>query len=242
MAEQAIQVEGAEPPPPGQIADIDHPQDALYSISLAIAVLTLILPIPFLLMRMFTTWKLSSRLKIDDWFSAAAFLFGIAYLASGIVFAEHGGGHHVWEVTDSQLQGILETTYWNSIVYSPAAFLIKITLLLIAVRAFRSNRLFVYLGYCLMTVMVGYYLPVTVLKIMTCRPIQGYWDYGEDSSCYDYRSVFLSDAIGAVITDILVLLITMPFAWMQGRVGVKTWLIVGAGSVSGELLRVPWCF
>lgn len=242
MAEQAIQVEGAEPPPPGQIADIDHPQDALYSISLAIAVLTLILPIPFLLMRMYTTWKLSSRLKVDDWSSVVAFLFGITYLASGIVFAEHGGGHHVWEVTNSQLQGILETTYWNSIVYSPAAFLIKITLLLIAVRALRSNRLFVYMGYCLMTVMVGYYVPETVLKIMTCRPIQGYWDYGEDSSCYDYRSVFLSDAIGAVITDILVLLIAMPFAWMQGRVGVKTWLIVGAGSVSDELLHISGFF
>lgn len=238
MAEQASQVEGAEPPPPGQIADIDHPQDALYSISVAIAVLTLILPIPFLLMRMYTTWKLSSRLKVDDWSSAAAFLFGFAYLASGIVFAEHGGGHHVWEVTDSQLQGILETTYWNSIVYSPAACLIKITLLLIAVRVFRSNRLFVYLGYSLMTVMVGYYVPETVLKIMTCRPIEGYWDYGEDSSCYEYRSVFLSDAIGAVITDMLVLLVAMPFAWMQGRVGVKTWLIVGAGSVSDELLRI----
>ncbi|KAK7735716.1 hypothetical protein SLS63_003674 [Diaporthe eres] len=177
MADQAAQVEGAEPPPPGQTADLSHPQDALYSISLATAVLTLILPMPFLLVRVYTPWKLSSPLKADDWSCAAAFLFGIAYLASGIVFADHGGGHHVWEVTLSQLQRILETTYWNSIVYSPAALSTKITLLLIAVRALRSNRLFVYIGYCLIIVMVGYYVPVTVLKIMTCRPIRGYWDY-----------------------------------------------------------------
>lgn len=237
MAEQATRVEGAEPPPPGQRADLDHPADALHSISLATAVLTLILPVPFLLVRVYTPWKLRSALKVDDWFCAAAFLFGIAYLASGIVFAEHGGGHHVWEVTESQLQGILETTYWNSIVYSPAAFLIKTTLLFIAVRAFRGNRLLVYLGYCLMTVMVGYYVPVTVLKIMTCRPIRGYWDYDEDSSCYDYRSVFLSDSIGASITDILVLLMAVPFVWTSWGPRRKMWLILGAGSVSNGSLR-----
>lgn len=236
MVEQATQVEGAEPPPAGRTANLSHPQDALYSISLATAVLTLILPMPFLVVRVYTPWKLRSPLKVDDWSCAAAFIFGIAYLASGVVFAEHGGGHHVWEVTESQLQRILETTYWNSIVYSPVAFFTKITLLLIAIRALRRNRLFVYIGYCLMTVMVGYYVPVTVLKIMTCRPIRGYWDYGEDSSCYDYRSVFLPDAIGAVATDILVLL--MALAWIQGRVGVKIWLVLGAGSVSNELMRI----
>lgn len=240
MAEQAAQVEGAEPPPSGKTADLSHPEDALYSISLVTAVLMLILPIPFLLVRVYTPWKLRSPLKVEDWSCAAAFLFGIGYLASGIVFAGHGGGHHVWEVTDTQLQRILETTYWNSIVYSPAAFFTKITLILIAIRVFRRNRLFVCMGYCLMTVMVGYYVPVTVLKIMTCRPIQGYWDYGEDSSCYDYRSVFLSDAIGAFTTDVFVLLMAMPLAWMQESFGVKIWLILGAGSVSNELLRVPW--
>lgn len=242
MADQVAQVEGAEPPPPGQSADLSHPQDALYSINLATAVLTLILPMPFLLVRVYTPWKLSSPLKVEDWSCAAAFLFGIAYLASGIVFAEHGGGHHVWEVTLSQLQRILETTYWNSIVYSPAALSIKITLLLIAVRAFQSNRLFVYIDYCLMTVMVGYYVPVTVLKIMTCRPIRGYWDYGEDSSCYDYRSVFLSDAIGAVVTDILVMLTAVPFLWTSWRLGVKMWVILGAGSVSYDLTSLSCIF
>lgn len=231
MAEQATQVEGAEPPPLGQAADLNHPEDALYSISLATAVLTLILPIPFVLMRVYTPWKLSSPLQIDDWSCAAAILFGIAYLTSGIFFAGHSGGHHVWEVTASQLQGILETTYWSSIVYSPAALFNKVALLLIAMRVFRGRRLFIYLGYSLVAITVGYYVPVTVLKIMTCRPIRGYWDYGEDSSCYDYRSVFLSDAIGAVITDIFVLLMAVLFmsSW---RVRVRTCLILGAGSVS----------
>ena len=119
---------------------------------------------PLLLMRVYTPWKLSSPPRMDDSSCAAAFLFGIAYLASGIVFAEHGGGHHVWGVTESQLQGTLETTYWNSIVYSPAALFTKVTLLLIAVRAFRGRKFFVYLAYSLMAVMMGYYVPVTVLK------------------------------------------------------------------------------
>lgn len=216
MAEQAAQVEGAEPPPPGHTATLDHPQDALRSISLAIAVLTLILPTPFLLMRIYTPWKLSFPLRADDWLSAAAILFGITYLASGIDFAEHGGGHHVWEVTVSQLQSFLETTYWNSIVYSAAAFFIKCTVLLIVVRGFRCNRLFTYLGHGLVAVMVGYYVPLTVLKIMTCRPIRGYWDYRQESSCYEYRSVLLSDAIGGVITDLLVLSMAVPLMLPRG--------------------------
>lgn len=238
MAEQASRVEGAEPPPPGKIADLGHPEDALYSISLATAVLTLILPIPFLAIRVYTPWKLSSSVKVDDCSCALAFLFGIAYLASGIVFAEHGGGHHVWDVSVSQLQSVLETTYWNSIVYSPAALFTKITLLLVAVRAFRVNRLLVYTSYCLMTVMVGYYVPVTILKIMTCRPIRGYWDDDDDSACYDYRSVFLSDAIGAAVTDVLVLLMAVPLVWTSWRLRVKVWLIVAIGSVSIEFLCV----
>lgn len=238
MAEQATRVEGAEPPPAGQTANLSHPQDALYSISLATALLTLILPLPFLLVRMYTPWKLSSPLKVDDWMCAAAFLCGISYLASAIVFAEHGGGHHVWEVTTSQLQGILETTYWNAVVYSPAALFIKTTLLLVAIRVFRENRPLVYLGYCLMTVMVGYCVPVTILKIMTCRPIRGYWDYGVDSSCYDYRLVFLSDAIGAAVTNILILLLAWHLGWISWRLRVKIWVILGAGSVSTDFLRL----
>lgn len=234
MAEQATQVEGAEPPPLGQAADLNHPEDALYSISLATAVLTLILPIPFVLIRVYTSWKLSSPLQIDDWSCAVAILFGIAYLTSGIVFAGHGGGHHAWEVTASQLQGILETTYWSTIVYSPAALFSKIALLLIVMRAFRGRRFFIYLGYSLMAITVGYYVPLTVLKIMTCRPIRGYWDYGENSSCYDYRSVFLTDAIGAVITDIIVLLmaVLLMSSW---RVRVRNCLILGAGIVSSGI-------
>lgn len=239
MAEQAAQADGAEPPPPGRTANLNHPEDALYSISLATAVLTLILPMPFLLVRAYAPWRLSSRSGVEDYSCAAAFLFGIAYLASGIVFAEHGGGHHAWEVTESQLQRIMETTYWNSVVYSPAALFTKVTLLLIAVGAFRDRRLFVYAGYCLMTVMVGYYVPVTVLKIMTCRPIRGYWDDTvEDSFCYDYRAVFLSDSIGSVITDVLVLLVAVPSMWTSWRRRVKMWLILGAGSVSTDLLRL----
>lgn len=233
MVKQAAEVEGAEPPPAGQTANLNHPQDALCSISLAIAVLTLILPTPFLLLRIYTPWKLSSPLRIDDWPCAAAFLFGIPYLASGIVFTEHGGGHHVWEVTVSQLQNFLETNYWNSIIYNPAALFIKCTLLLIAVRVSRGIRLFTYLGYGLVAVMVGYYVPLTVLKIMMCRPIRGYWDYSEESSCYDYRSVFLSDAIGGVITDILVLLMAVPLL-LSLRVRLKVYLMLGAGSVSNS--------
>ncbi|KAG8166695.1 hypothetical protein KVR01_002384 [Diaporthe batatas] len=223
MAEQAAQVEGAEPPPQGQ--------DVLRSIGLAITVLALILPIPFLLVRIYTPWKLSSPLRVDDWPCAAAVLFGIAYLTSGIVFAEHGGGHHVWEVTVPQLQSFLETAYWNSIAHTPAALFIKCTLLLIAVRAFRGNRLFTCVGYGLVAVMVGYHVPLTVFKIMTCRPIRGYWDYSEESNCYDYRLVFLSDAIGAVITDILVMLIALPLILLRVA-RLKMYLMLGAGSVS----------
>ncbi|KAK2600725.1 hypothetical protein N8I77_010237 [Diaporthe amygdali] len=240
MAEQTIQVEAAEPAPPGLTADLDHPEDALHSIILAIAILTLILPVPFFFLRVYAPWKLSSPLKVDDSFCVAAFLSGISYLSSAIVFAEHGGGHHVWEVTDSQLQAVLETTYWNSIVYSPAALFTKVTLLLITIRTVRGNRPFVYAGYCLITVMVGYYVPVTILKIMTCRPIRGYWDYEVDSNCYDYRLVFLSDAIGAVITNVLVLLMAVSLLWMLWRPRIKMWLILGAGSaaVAMSLVRM----
>lgn len=53
-------------------------------------------------------------------------------------------------------------------------------------------------------------MPVLILKIRICTPIKGLWNPTVDASCFNQQSIFFTDAIVSVVTDVVVLLLPGP--------------------------------
>ena len=58
--------------------------------------------------------------------------------------------------------------------------------------------------------MACYYVPVLMLKIRLCTPIEGLWDPSVETMCFNQQSIFFTDAIVSVVTDAMVLFLPGP--------------------------------
>lgn len=89
--------------------------------------------------------------------------------------------------------------------------------------------------YAFIAAMLGYYLPVLIIKINICRPIRGFWDSSVPSKCFNQRGIFVADTVISAVTDLAVLLAPVPVIRnlnMSWRGKLKVYLLLGAGGVA----------
>lgn len=129
--------------------------------------------------------------------------------------------------------------YASTIVYCPAAFFTKTTILLLMARVFavevrvsKGIRIFVW-------VLLVAYIPIELLRIFTCYPIQTYWDPSvKNAHCLNQRKVFFCSLSLSILTDLIILLVPIPLTWrlqMPIRKKVKIVLLLGAGGIATGL-------
>lgn len=135
----------------------------------------------------------------------------------------------------TELVMLLKALYADTIVYGPNAWFVKVTLLLVMIRVFNVSRSFVIFGYSFIAAMLGYYLPVMIIKINICRPIMGFWNLDVPSHCLNQRAIFVADTVISAVTDLAVLLAPIPLVKalsMPWKQKLKVYLLLGAGGVA----------
>jgi hypothetical protein len=102
--------------------------------------------------------------------------------------------------------------YADTIIYGPAAWFTKTTLLLIFVRVFSPFRKIVIFIYAFIGAMLCYYLPVMIIKANICNPISALWnpEIALTAVCIDRVMLFYCDTIMSVLTDLVVLILPIP--------------------------------
>ncbi|KAK8085322.1 hypothetical protein PG997_006593, partial [Apiospora hydei] len=146
-----------------------------------------------------------------------------------------GEGHHAWELTREDYQAVLKWLYASSILWIPAAFFTKASLLLMTARLFSIYRrtatcIRLYLWFLLIA-----YTPVQFVKIFICWPIARYWNPAIPGRCLDQPKVFLTDTALAFVTDFIILVIPIPLTWklnMPLRKKMKVTAMLGAGGIA----------
>lgn len=122
-------------------------------------------------------------------------------------------------------------------IYCPAAWFTKVSLLLLIARVFAvresvSRAIYIFLG----VLLVGYYIPIEIMKICICLPINAYWDQSvQGARCLPQRSIFISDTVLAIISDLIILFIPIPLTWglnMPPKKKIKIILLLSAGGVA----------
>ncbi|KAH6674434.1 hypothetical protein B0J14DRAFT_540278 [Halenospora varia] len=227
--------EGALAPPEGVTPDFEHPKDHVRTLNIVVQSLCVSIVTLHFFVRMYVRVNIQQTLGREDYMCIISWTVFVLYCANTLTMSYSGGGFHQWEVTKQTHEVFLQILYRNSIIYGPAALLVRITLLLLSMRVFAAFRKTVISIYIFMGFMAAYYLIVLIIKIRICTPIASFWDSSIEGACFNEPVLFIADTIVSVLTDFGVLAIPIPLIWTL-RLGfwqkVRILTLLGAGAVA----------
>ncbi|CAH0051389.1 unnamed protein product [Clonostachys solani] len=225
---------GAAPPPPGVIPNFENPPDAGRIATIAVFAVCYPLSTALFATRIYSKIVIIRQLVLED-------------------VIRHGMGYHTWDVAPDEYAKMLEVVfmllftaaYWmlitskwvyiTSILYEPAAYFTKVTLLLLLARVFAVNtKVSKGIHYFNVALLIAY-IPLLSVKIALCQPIQGFWKQGVEGKCLDLREILIVDVAFAIATDTLIFIIPIPLIWQLRTPWIrriKIVLFLGAGGAA----------
>ncbi|PGG99512.1 hypothetical protein GX51_06252 [Blastomyces parvus] len=224
------------PPPPGVTSNFDHPTDVLRTVNLVTQYLTGAIVTIFVATRLIIKFYRYSRFEIEDYATTISWFFFIGYCTCVALLSYHGGGYHAWDVPKSEQQKFQKISYAITIIYVPMAFSAKVALLAIVIRIFNLDRKTVIGIYVILGVLLLYYIPTILLKILFCLPIAGYWEgTASGAKCLNQQNLIAADAVISMVSDFVILVLPLPLTWSL-HIGKTKKLrvigILGAGGVA----------
>ncbi|EXF83815.1 integral membrane protein [Colletotrichum fioriniae PJ7] len=232
----ATALAGAFPPPPGVTPNFENPRDAgwmwnVVGMSVLAAITTL-----FFGIRTYVKFSMATPFLPDDWTCAVSYALIMIYVSTVFVMAHYGEGYHAWELTKESYQEVMRWLYASSIIYCPAAYFTKVTLLLLESRVFAVHeRVSRGIKVFIVTLLICY-IPIQILKTVICLPISAFWNpKTPNPRCLNQRKIFIADLSLAIITDFFILVLPVPLLWglrMPLRKKLKVAALLGAGGIA----------
>ncbi|KAL0764846.1 hypothetical protein CaCOL14_012652 [Colletotrichum acutatum] len=232
----ATALTGAFPPPPGVTPNFENPRDAgwmwnVVGMSVLAAIATL-----FFGIRTYAKFSMARPFFPDDWTCAVSYALIMIYVSTVFVMAHYGEGYHAWELTKESYQEVMRWLYASSIIYCPAAYFTKVTLLLLEARVFAVHeRVSRGIKVFIITLLICY-IPIQILKTVICLPVSAFWNpKTQNPRCLNQRKIFIADLSLAIITDFFILVLPVPLLWglrMPMRKKLKVAALLGAGGIA----------
>ena len=105
------------------------------------------------------------------------------------------------------------------ITYGICALLVKLAVLLLLARIFGASSRFNLVAHYFSALLVLYYTIITFIKIFSCTPIRRLWYPTLPGTCLNNELIIYLDAIMAMVTDLIVILLPIPVVW---KLNMKT--------------------
>ncbi|KAK7428397.1 hypothetical protein QQZ08_005016 [Neonectria magnoliae] len=223
-------------PPPGVVPDFDNPEDVAWTINVVMMAVCDALVTAFFIIRIYAKISINPKILVEDYTCTLAYCFIILYTATIFAMAHYGEGYHAWEIRLPEYYQLLKWLYASTVVYGPAAFFTKATILLLMARVFTvEDRVSRAIHIFIWALLVAY-VPLQVIKTIVCIPISSLWDPTvRNVHCINQRKVFFCDLSLAILTDLIVLIIPIPLTWklrMPLRKKIKILVLLSAGGVA----------
>ncbi|KAK1967420.1 hypothetical protein LY78DRAFT_746499 [Colletotrichum sublineola] len=235
---------GAIPPPPGSIPNFDHPTDLIRTrLFAAIAVMAVVITISFLF-RLYSKAKATVGYHNEDWACSVAYVMLMSYYGTVLVMVYFGEVHHAWDLTKEAYKNIMLSLYIGSIIYCPAAYFTKVTLLLFEARVFSVYQRIAKAIRAFIVLLAILYTPVFFTKAFYCIPVAAAWDSDiKPAKCLNQRKVFLCDMALGILTDIVILVLPMLLASslqipLRTKIKIVALLSAGGAATCVSILRL----
>ncbi|KAK2767930.1 hypothetical protein FQN53_006410 [Emmonsiellopsis sp. PD_33] len=213
-------------PPPGMTTDFDRPPPALHSWNIATQSMCIAFTSILFFLRMYVRLYMHRSFGRED----------LGYSIIAILMGVYDGGRHQWDVPRSNFILFNKAVYGTMVIYGPAAFLTKASILLILTRVFAPFRNMVLFIYAYSAVLLAYYIPAIIVKVRICMPVSHFWLGGSSKgSCLDERAIILADAIMSVLSDLTILFLPLFLTHslqMPTKKKMRVVGILGAGGLA----------
>ncbi|VUC37073.1 unnamed protein product [Clonostachys rosea] len=157
-------------------------------------------------LRLYSRFKTSAHLWVDDYLILLAMPLGIAMLIIQGLYAPLGVGHPVEEALPN-LPTILRLTISYALIYTFCISLIKMSVLFFYLRVFVNPSLRL-----ATKIVLGSIANVLVLFFL-CRPFKKNYIPDAPGECGDQPTAFISTGVYNIITDVTILLLPIPTIW-----------------------------
>lgn len=134
---------------------------------------------------------------------------------------------------------VLITEQWlyiGSILYCPAAYFTKATLLLLEARVFAVYEKVARAVFIFVVALPIAYTPIMIMKTLVCLPVQAAWDSDvKPAQCLNQRKIFISDMCLGLFIDVVILILPIPLTFslrMPVRTKVKVVALLSAGGAA----------
>jgi hypothetical protein len=129
--------------------------------------------------------------------------------------------------------------YITSVLYCPAAYFIKATLLLLTARVFAAYERAAKAINWFVVVLAVAYIPIQFIKMFVCVPIESFWDPSvKPTRCLSQAKAFIFDLSLAILTDAIILIIPIVLTWRLTMPLAQRLKIAGMLSAGGVALGV----
>ena len=121
-------------------------------------------------------------------------------------------------------------------LYCPAAYFIKATLLLLTARVFAVYERVAKAIKWFVVVLAIAYIPIQFVKMFVCIPVESFWNHSiKPTRCLNQAKAFVFDLSLAILTDAIILVIPIILTWrltMPLAQRLKIAAMLGVGGVA----------
>ncbi|KAI0470506.1 hypothetical protein GGR56DRAFT_147937 [Xylariaceae sp. FL0804] len=198
---------------PAVFAHLPHDKPGVVP-SIVSAVVCMVLSIGAVALRIYTRGFLIKQMGADDYMALAALAGVLAVAIIQCVHTDAGLGSYIYDVVaEGKLSYFFRVFYFGILIYNITLLLIKMTLFLQYYRFIKQSQKTRHIYLVIMGGVVAWTIGQIFTVMLVCTPIAGYWDRSVPSKCINEVDVQNINAIGNIVTDVIVLLLPMPVVW-----------------------------
>ncbi|KAK1844623.1 integral membrane protein [Colletotrichum chrysophilum] len=182
--------------------------DEVYAIHLTFFLLSII----SVLARLAAARVSGRRFTWDDWLAIASLVFIAGVFTGTMLWLRFGLGRHEVVVQEEDPMNIVyfyQTIFANEILYPFGLATARLSLVVLYHRIFGLFNARYYL-YGLMAFIMAWAIYATLPLILACNPVSNFWT--NHKNCIDISKLYISIAVGSIITDFILIILPMPYA------------------------------
>ncbi|KAK1579295.1 uncharacterized protein LY79DRAFT_638779 [Colletotrichum navitas] len=164
----------------------------------------------------------------DDWLAVASLVFVAGVFTGTMLWLKFGLGRHaivVEEEDPTNITRFFQTIYANEILYPLGLSTARMSLVVLYNRIFGLFKARFYLA-GLMAFIGMWAVYATLPTILACNPVQNFWT--NHKSCIDVSKLYISIAVGSIVTDFVLIIIPIPYAMRLTMSPIKKALLISS--------------
>jgi hypothetical protein len=211
-----------------------YPKDSRIHGLKTVAITTIALTIPFLVLRLYSRWLKNRRLWADDAYAIIATVLLVAISGIIVRMAFLGFGLHYWNIPVANAVELLKLYYVCQMFYVVVQVFSKVAILSLYSQLFPG---FIHWFHWSVRIMIGFIfthgIVFFLLVTFQCLPIALIWDKTLDGKCLPINVVIGVGAGLSIAEDVIILLLPIHELWklqmnMKKKIGLILLLSVGS--------------